>query len=364
MTSRGRFLVIGAGLWPWYEQACQQALVANGHEVERISYAEYFYKPYSGSNEISYRSFLARIQHRFLVGPLLWKINNEILLTVERFQPDVIWLFNCTHVFPRTLERIRRKYSSVKLVQYVNDNPFTYGHHVRPDYYRHFKRSIPLHHLHFVYRQSNVEDFKSLGIKDVYLLRSYFIPEEDYRVSLGRTDSAYQSDIVFVGHYEADGRLQALEALARQGFRLNLFGPEWHRGIKSLASDSPLRSLFPVRRVLGNDYRKAISGAKIALCFLSRINADTYTRRNFQIPAMETFMLSEYSDDLATLFAEGIEAEYFRTVDELVDKVRYYLKHEDLRSRIARKGYERVWKDGHDVRSRMKQFARQVLNRG
>jgi len=218
-----------------------------------------------------------------------------------------------------------------------------------------------LHHLHFVYRQSNIEDLKALGISPVHLLRSYFIPEEDYRIPLGSTDVAYHSDVVFAGHYEADGRLRALEAVAALNVRVNLFGPEWHRGMKGLASDSPLRTLYPVRRVLGDDYRKAVSGAKIALCFLSKINVDTYTRRNFQIPAMGTFMLSEYSEDLTSLFTEGIEAEYFRTTDELVDKTRYYLKHEDVRERIARKGYERVWKDGHDVGSRMKQFARQVL---
>ena len=79
---------------------------------------------------------------------------------------------------------------------------------------------------------------------------------------------------------------------------------------------------------------------------------------------MGTFMLSEYSEDLSSLFAEGVDADYFRTEDELVDKVRFYLKHEDLRERIARKGCERVWKDGHDVKSRMQQFALQVLSRG
>jgi hypothetical protein len=327
-----------------------------------MSYAGYFYKGNDGSAVVSYRSFAARVQNRFLVGPLLWKINAEVVHAVDRFRPDVVWFFNCTHVFPGTIRTIRRRYPSATLVQYANDNPFTYGRHVRPDYYRHFKQSIPLHHLHFVYRRSNIEDFEALGISPVHLLRSYFIPKEDYRVALGNIDFAYQSDIVFAGHYEADGRLRALEAVAGLSYRVNLFGPEWYRGMKALACNSPLRTLYPVRQALGEDYRKAVSGAKIALCFLSKINTDTYTRRNFQIPAMGTFMLSEYSEDLATLFAEGIDAEYFRTVGELVDKARYYLKHEEARERIARKGYERVWKDGHDVRSRMNQFAQQVLS--
>ena len=361
-TPSVKFLVVGAGLWPWYEQACQNALIATGHEVQRISYAEYFYKRHNNTAELLYRSPLAGVQNRLLVGPLLWKLNAEIVRRVSQFRPDVVWFFNCTHVFSSTVRAIRRQHPFTTLVQYANDNPFTYGTHVRPDYYRHFKRSIPFHDLHFVYRRSNINDFKAFGVSSVYLLRSYFIPEEDYRTSLERADIAYQGDIVFAGHYEADGRLRDLEALAGLNLRLNLFGPEWQRGMKSLAAESPLRGMFPVRRALGEDYRKAISGAKIALCFLSKINADTYTRRNFQIPAMGVFMLSEYSDDLASLFTEGVDAEYFRTTDELVDKARYYLKHEDIRNQIARRGLERVWKDGHDVKSRMKQFAQQVLN--
>ena len=100
----------------------------------------------------------------------------------------------------------------------------------------------------------------------------------------------------------------------------------------------------------------AISGTKIALCFLSKLNEDTYTTRNFQIPAMRTFMLSEYTPDLASLYEEGKEAEFFRSQEELVDKVRYYLQHESEREEIARAGHRRVLADGHDVVSRARQF--------
>jgi spore maturation protein CgeB len=99
----------------------------------------------------------------------------------------------------------------------------------------------------------------------------------------------------------------------------------------------------------------AISGAKIALCFLSKLNEDTYTTRNFQIPAMRTFMLSEYTPDLASLFEEGKEAEFFRSQDELLDKIRYYLQHDSEREEIAHNGHKRLLADGHDVVSRARQ---------
>lgn len=98
-----------------------------------------------------------------------------------------------------------------------------------------------------------------------------------------------------------------------------------------------------------------MNGAKIALCFLSRLNRDTYTRRCFEIPATVTMLLSEYSSDLATLYQEGVEADFFRSKEELIQKLDFYIGNDQIRKSVAEAGYRSVMKDGHDVVSRMKQ---------
>jgi spore maturation protein CgeB len=98
-----------------------------------------------------------------------------------------------------------------------------------------------------------------------------------------------------------------------------------------------------------------LCGARIALCFLSKLNRDTYTRRCFEIPASGTLLLSEYSDDLAGMFREGVEADYFRSPEEMIEKIRCYLDDDALRRRVAAAGRLRVVDDGHDVVSRMAQ---------
>ena len=65
--------------------------------------------------------------------------------------------------------------------------------------------------------------------------------------------------------------------------------------------------------------------------------------------------MSEYSEDLTTMFKEGIEAEFFRSPEEMVTKIRRYLRDDSLRSQVASAGRSRLFRDGHDLDSRMKQ---------
>jgi hypothetical protein len=165
---------------------------------------------------------------------------------------------------------------------------------------------------------------------------------------------------VFAGHYEDDGRVETLEAICDAGFHLNLFGGGWSAALPKLKSDSPLRSKYPISPATESDYRYAICGAKVALCFLSTLNRDTYTRRSFQIPAMRTAMLSQYTDDLASLYKEDKEAVFFNTKAELLEKIKRLLVDEKWRYSVAKGGYDKVHAAGHDVVSRMEVWLDQV----
>jgi hypothetical protein len=347
-----KFLVAGAWQWSWYQEAFSKALATLGHEVKRFGWAEYFFRDLGNETAVAPKNFWCRVQNRLIAGPLVTRLNDQLVRDAADFAPDVVFAYNATHLLPSTLRRIKRTRPKTLLVQYSNDNPFSR----RADalLWRHLKRGIALYDAHFVYRHSNRADFERHGGRNVHLLRSYYIPETDFRRELEPGDEHLSSDVAFVGHYEPDGRLPLLEAVARLDVKFKLFGSTWYLAEKELHPASPLRPFFPVKPLFRADYRKAISGTKIALSFLSKLNGDTYTRRSFEIPAVKTFMLSEHSPDLESLFEEGKEAEFFRSKAELLDKVLYYAKHDDEREAIARRGHERLLRDGHDVVSRAK----------
>jgi spore maturation protein CgeB len=106
----------------------------------------------------------------------------------------------------------------------------------------------------------------------------------------------------------------------------------------------------------GESYVRALNGAKIALAFFSSWNLDTYTTRVFEIPACGTMLLSQRTETMLTLYSEDTEAVYFDSIDELVDKARYYLKHDSVRRRVALAGHRRCISSGYDIYSRMQEW--------
>lgn len=64
--------------------------------------------------------------------------------------------------------------------------------------------------------------------------------------------------------------------------------------------------------------------------------------KTFEIPASNGFQISDYRKDVDDLFKIGDEIEIFRSDDELINKVKFYLSNEEARNKIAKAGHERV----------------------
>ncbi|MEN9635901.1 MAG: hypothetical protein RL077_4305 [Verrucomicrobiota bacterium] len=347
-------LVVGDWQWPWYQEACSRALESLGCQVLRFGWNDRFKRWVPGCSEPVFRSWWLRMQSRAQSGPAVWQLQRDLVRMAAQGRPDVVFFYNVQLIDPATVRALKAAVPGVVLCQYANDNPFSAR--AVSGLWRKFLRSIPEFHLHFAYRQSNVAEFRKRGAREVPLLRSYFIPEDDFPIAESDRDRRFECDVVFAGHYENDGRLAALEAVMRAGFRLKLFGGGWSAALPRLAEDSPVRALYPISPVTGADYRQAICGAKAALCFLSSMNCDTYTRRSFQIPAMGVAMLSQRTADLTGLFAEDREACFFESTDELLQKLKRLVADKDYSESIAAAGRERVWRDEHHVAGRMKHF--------
>jgi len=349
-----KILLVGDYSWPWYQEACARALEQQGCKVIRFSWFDDFRYRADSHPEPVYHSIYHRVQYRYKRGPVAWRINRRLIEVAEASRPDIVWFYNVQLITPATVRQLRKRLPNATFCQYANDNPFSGA--AKAGLWRNYLASIPLFDLHFTYRHSNIADYQSRGAKQVHLLRSYFIPEDDHPVEALEIPERFRCDVVFAGHYEDDGRVEMLEAICQAGFSLNIFGGGWNAALARLADDSPLRSKYPIMPATGADYRFAICGAKVALCFLSTLNHDTYTRRSFQIPAMRQAMLSQYTDDLASLFVPDQEVAYFSDRQTLLEQLARLIADPENRQLMADAGYERVYAGGHDVSSRMQEW--------
>jgi len=114
-------------------------------------------------------------------------------------------------------------------------------------------------------------------------------------------------DVVYIGHFEPDGRAEVLEAIAATGLEVELYGTRWD---EAPASCAWIRTQT-VEPLTGEAYARKLSDARIGLVFLSAHNSDVWTRRCFEIPACGTLMLAPRSAPLEAIFRDGIEAVYY-----------------------------------------------------
>ncbi|RPI76960.1 MAG: hypothetical protein EHM45_11045, partial [Desulfobacteraceae bacterium] len=139
-------------------------------------------------------------------------------------------------------------------------------------------------------------------------------------------------------------RMQYLVGLAAYGVKV------WgDRGWETVLSGG-VRYMGPAGHAF--ELNKIYSGARINLDINRLYQADMINMRVFDILACGGFLLAEHSVELEELFQIGSELDTFHTLDELQDKVRYYLERPDEARAIALRGMQAV-RDKHTIRQRV-----------
>lgn len=93
--------------------------------------------------------------------------------------------------------------------------------------------------------------------------------------------------------------------------------------------------------------------SKINLNITSKSIKTGISQRVFDVLACKGFLISNYQEELFEYFTPGKDLEIFSSVEELNDKIKYYLEHDNERFAIANHGYDTVLKH-HSVEMRVK----------
>lgn len=336
-----KVLVAGEYRWELYEKPLYEAFLALGYDACKFEWKQYF------TSRSKPGTLIKRAEAKFRTGPSVYRLNRDLLRYAAEIRPDLIFIYQGVFCTKKTIRALKETGAAV--FGYCNDDPFS---EVTPKYYwKKYLNSCSEYSGLFSYRLKNIDDYRSKYGIESELLRSYYLDDRNYRTD--RADERYRCDVMFIGHFEDDGRDDALLEIAAKGFSLGLYGEGWQ---KSRHYGKFKEIMHGEIRQLREDYNLAINSCRIALVFLSKRNNDTYTRRCFEIPAAGTFMLSEFSEDLATLFTPDKDAAFFSTADELIAQVEYYIQHDEERRMIANNGFLRVHRDGNEIKDRVGQI--------
>jgi len=261
-----------------------------------------------------------------------------LLELYEKEAPDFCFIVKGTCLYPDTLKKLKDK--KIKLVSWSLDD--MYAKHNRT-----FNYDIGLKYYDLVVtaKSYNVDELKKLGAKKI-LFQYQAYDKDMHKPFENCTEKLW--DVVFVGSFENE-RFESIKFLADNGIKINIWGHGW-----SFIGEKYPNIIYMGGEIFNEEFAKAFTCSKISLNFLRKINRDLHTSRSIEIPACKGFMLAERTDEHKKLFTEDKEAVYFSGNKELLEKVSYYLSHDDERNKIAEAGYRRCINSGYTYDDRIK----------
>ena len=273
---------------------------------------------------------ITRILHRLRLHHDAVGLNKWLLRIVkQKDNIDLIWIDGATNIYPWVLSKLKRINSKTKIIFFSEDDIIA-----RHNMSHWFKLGLHKYDFIFTTKTFNINEVKSMGANQVELISDSYCEEIHKPITLTKKEKkTYLADVSAIGAYE-QARYESLLYLAKNGIKVKVWGGNW----ESCVNKHP--NLEIQNKFLYNDeYSKAISGSKINLNFLRKMNRDTITSRSIEIPACKGFMLAERTDRQKEIFIEGDEADYFSSDEELLTKIKFYLADDAKRLKVADNGY-------------------------
>jgi spore maturation protein CgeB len=312
----------------------------------------------------THASWLKRqVQKRLQRGSTVDQINDSVRREAREFRPDLVWAEKQEFLRVETIEELRKL--GANTVHFTPDPYFSLEWkrtRLMDDAMRTFDC--------LVYCKSyEREQYLALGRPVVYMPLGYC--DEVHR-PLPSDDGRWKCTVGFLGGWEPR-RERLLHAVAAAGINLKIWGGYWEflrDGKWTLRRQIILRQLagkekFRFRRdehlsrahqggeVYADDYARALTGSGIGLGFLRKVCPDQHTTRTFEIPACGSMLLADRTEEHRDFFEEGQEAEFFDSIDEMIDKLKFYTRNESARKRVADGGYQRCKQAGYAYMCRL-----------
>jgi len=306
----------------------------------------------------TYVSWLKRQVHKRLQrGPIVDQINDSVMHQAREFRPDLVWAEKQEFLRVETIEELRKL--GARTVHFTPDPYFSLPWKQT----RLMDEAMGAFDALVYCKSYERAQYESFGKPLVYMPLGFC--DEVHR-PLSSGDARWKCAVGFLGGWEPR-REQFLHAVTAAGINLKIWGGYWEflrdgkwtprRQIilRQLAGeekfrfhrDEGLSRAHQGGEVYADDYARALTGSSIGLGFLRKVCPDQHTTRTFEIPACGSMLLADRTEEHQEFFQEGKEAEFFDSVDEMIDKLKFYSSNDTARVHVASRGHRRCKEGGY-----------------
>lgn len=264
--------------------------------------------------------------------------NEELINTIKKEKPDLIFIIKGDHIFPETLKKLRNEIPC-PIIAYIWDDPFySYAGFFADDFRKfNFEKGMSLYSYIFVYDTYYVEQIKKRGITHVGYLPLATDPNRYRKLLVSEEDSQNLGyDICFVG-YPFPNRIEIFEKLKH--YNLGVFGDGWTKYFLRKGKKPPS---YYKGKASGEKALKIYLSSKIVLNIHDPETREGLNTRTFEILACGAFELVDYKKNIEVHFKLGEEIVSFKSDNELFESIKYYLENTDSLRKVSDKGRQRV----------------------
>ncbi len=327
---------------------CSYSLRKMGHTVEFIDNSQF-------DNVLMYVKDIAANKTRYqqLLNALYNFLSETVIARCEACKPDLVFALAQAPLSTDCLERLRRQ-GIPTAFWFVEDFRFM-------DYW---KRSAKYYDYFFTIQKDELyRELEKEGIKNYHYLPTAACPDIHRPSELTVEEKNYYgSDISFVGagYYNRRHFFKGL-----LDFDFKIWGTDWdmHSALAGCIQRSGAR-------IDTEEIVKIFSAAKINI----NLHSSTYHKgvnpfgdfvnpRMFEIIGCGGFQLVDRRSGLEGMFEENEEIVLFDDLDDLRNKITYYLNNPEERGRIAERGRQRVLRE-HTYINRMQEMLEFIVEKG
>lgn len=252
---------------------------------------------------------------------------------IQQYQPTTLLImgFVFSYIEHGLLQSLQKKYQFEIVLLDSDSANFT---RKLPKFYQFIKRDIEQADTVITFAKRMAHYFQGLyPEKNVHFFPFGYEP-------IAKKTEKKEFDLFFIGFPDIR-RMMHFEYL--RDFDIKIYGKPWDNYMKFLSD--PLKRKIITQNLWGDELYDVMHRAKIVLSVNqgSWHNLDTgINSRVFEALASQCFLIADHYQEIEELFVVGEELETFKSIEELIDKINFYLKHDEARDKIAKKGYEKI----------------------